>query len=320
MAQEIVPAKETKCLIIGSGPAGLTAAIYASRANLKPIVAGGTITAGGQLMLTTEIENFPGFPEGIAGPKLMENMFKQAKRFGAEIIEEEVSEMKLKAGGPHLVKVGDQWIKCASVIIAVGAAARWLKAPGEEKFVNRGISACATCDGALPVFRNKHIMVVGGGDTAIEEATFLTKFASQVTIIHRRDQFRASKAMADRALHHPKIKVAWNSEIVGYKGEKRLEKVLLKNSKTNETAEIDAAGVFMAIGHEPNTKFLKGSGVELLPSGYVKARDFVRTNIEGVFTAGDCHDAYFRQAVSAAGFGCMSALACERWLEEKESA
>ena len=312
-----------KVVIIGSGPAGLTAAIYAGRGNLNPLVAAGEVLAtqmpGGQLMLTTEVENYPGFPEGIEGPELMDKFMQQAKRFSAEIIEEFATDIKKTDDSTFEVKIGDNWYPTRAVILAMGAKARWLNLPGEEKYRNRGISACATCDGPLPIFRNKKIYVVGGGDSAMEEALFLTNFASEVTIVHRRDKLRASKVMQERVLNHPKIKVLWDSVIEGYEGEEFLERVRIKNVKTNEITVHEIGGLFLAIGHDPDTEFLKNAQlkVELDEKGYIKVRDHVHTSVEGIFAAGDVHDTYFRQAVTAAGFGCMAAITAERWLEEK---
>jgi thioredoxin reductase (NADPH) len=311
-----------KVIIIGSGPAGLTAAIYAGRANLNPLVAAGEVEAtqmpGGQLMLTTEIENYPGFPEQITGPELMERFMEQAKKFGAELLELYASDIK-KEGDIFQVKVGDEWIPTYSIILAMGATARWLNAPGEMNFRNKGISACATCDGPLPIFRNKEIYVVGGGDSAVEESLFLTKFASRVSMIHRRDQLRASKILAERAENHPKIRILWDSVIDGYEGEEFLEKVKIKNVKTSEVETHELTGLFMAIGHDPATNFLQENllGVRLDEEGYVKVKDHVHTGVEGIFAAGDVHDSHYRQAVTAAGFGCMAAITAERWLDEK---
>ena len=311
---------EHKVIIVGAGPAGLTAAIYTGRANLNPLIAAGEVQAtempGGQLMITTEVENYPGFPEGIQGPELMEKFMEQARKFGATIVEEYATEFELPQKGPFKVKVGDTWHETEAVIFATGASARWLNAPNELKYRNNGISACATCDGPLPVFRNKHIFVVGGGDSAIEEALFLTRFASQVSVIHRRDELRASKIMQKRALEHPKIDIRWNTVIDGYKGEKFLEKLVLKDVKTNNITEEEIGGLFMAIGHQPNTKYLENIGLEL-ENGYVKVHDHILTNIEGVFAAGDVHDTHYRQAITAAGFGAMAAIAAERWIEAK---
>ncbi|HKZ41727.1 MAG TPA: thioredoxin-disulfide reductase [Candidatus Hodarchaeales archaeon] len=311
-----------KVIIIGSGPAGLTAGIYAGRANLDPLIAAGEVQAtqlpGGQLMLTTEVENFPGFPEGVQGPELMNRMIEQAKRFGAEMIEEFATGLKRNSDGSFEVKVGQETFRSHAVILAMGANAKWLNAPGEEKYRNKGISACATCDGPLPVFRNKEIYVVGGGDSAMEESLFLTKFAKQVTIVHRRNEFRASKIMTQRVLSSPKIRVLWDSTISGYEGKDYLEAIKIKNLKTNRTETHSIGGLFMAIGHEPATEFLKtGNLIELDSKGYVKIIDHVKTNVEGIFAAGDVHDTHFRQAITAAGFGCMAAILCERWLDEK---
>jgi len=320
------PAEVKKCrvLIVGGGPAGLTAAIYAGRANLNPVIAVGGfergLYPGGQLMITTEVENFPGFPEGIQGPELIEKMNEQAKRFNVTFVEEFAKDFEFKPGGPHTCKLGDVTYEADSIILAMGAQARWLGAPGEDKWMNKGISACATCDGPLPCFRGKRLLVVGGGDSAMEEASFLTKFASKVSIVHRRDALRASKIMQERVLKHPKIEVLWNSVIVGYKGETSLTSVTIQDTKTGETRDIEVGGVFMAIGHDPCVKYLKdhkGAQVEMESTGYIKVHDHIRTSVEGVFTCGDVHDSHFKQAISAAGFGCMAAIACERWLEEK---
>lgn len=313
-----------KVIIVGGGPAGLTAAIYAGRANLNPLVAAGETMPGampgGQLMITTEVENFPGFPDGVEGPDLIELMQKQAKKFGATIVEQWANEFELPSGGPFRVKVGQQWYETSAVILANGAAAKWLGAPDEQRFINHGISACATCDGPLPVFRNKHLFVIGGGDSAIEEATFLTRFASKVTIIHRREELRASKIMQQRAKDNPKIEFAYNTVITGYEGEKSLAAIHVKNLISGVEQSWPASGLFMAIGHTPLTTHLRNAGVELDSSGYVIAKNHVETNVEGVFTAGDVHDTHFRQAISAAGFGCMAAIAAERWIEERAAA
>lgn len=316
--------RKTKLLIVGSGPAGLTAAIYAARANLSPVLAAGSILnqtmPGGQLMITTEVENYPGFPEGIQGPELMDRFFQQARRFGTTIIEEWATEFRFKNGGPQQVKVGEEWFEAEAVILANGAAAKWLNNPGEEKFRNNGISACATCDGPLPRFRNKKIFVVGGGDSACEEALFLTNFAEKVFLIHRRDKLRASKVMADRVQQHQKIEVLWNTSIKEYVGNETLEALVLQDTVTGSTRTVECAGLFMAIGHEPNTKYLQGTGIELTKDGYIVVKDNVHTNIEGVFASGDCHDKFFRQAITASGFGCMSAITAERWLEAHHAA
>eukprot|EP01121_Diplochlamys_sp_Union-15-3_P001138 TRINITY_DN1099_c0_g2_i1.p1 TRINITY_DN1099_c0_g2~~TRINITY_DN1099_c0_g2_i1.p1 ORF type:complete len:347 (+),score=92.52 TRINITY_DN1099_c0_g2_i1:68-1042(+) len=315
--------KNVPVVIVGGGPAGLTAAIYAARANLTPVVAagsvkGGTEVPGGQLMITTEVENFPGFPEGIQGPELMEKFSEQAKKFGSVIIHEDATDYELKQGGPFKVKIGSEWYQCSVLILANGARAKWPGLPNEDKYINKGISACATCDGPLKVFRNKHLFVLGGGDSAVEEALFLTIHASKVTIVHRRDTLRASKIMQERAKNNPKIDFLWNSVITDYNGNDFLESIVVKNLLTGQLTTIPVGGLFMAIGHEPNTASLKGTSLELDEAGYIKIRNNVYTNIEGVFACGDVHDTYFRQAITAAGFGCMAAIAAERWLEHKK--
>jgi len=315
--------KKVNVLIVGSGPAGLTAAIYTGRAGLAPLVAAGgvqgNIIPGGQLMITSEVENYPGFPEGIQGPELMDKLFAQSIRFGAEIVHDFATEFEFVAGGPHGVKVGSEWYSADAVILANGAAAKWLNNPGEAKFVNRGISACATCDGPLPIFRNQVIYVVGGGDSACEEALFLTRFAKKVVLVHRRDSLRASKIMAKRVIENSKIEVSWNTNIVGYLGDTALEGLILEDVISKERRDVECKGLFMAIGHEPNTKSLRGTGIDLDEVGYIKVQDLVHTNIEGVFAAGDCHDKFYRQAITASGFGCMAAISCERWLESRHS-
>lgn len=303
-------------IIIGSGPAGYTAAIYSARANLSPLLLAsepkGLQIPGGQLMFTTDVENFPGFPEGVQGPQLMELMQKQVLRFGTEIIEEDVEEVDFKPGGPFRVRSHSGWFDSRSVIVATGATAKWLQLPDESKFRNRGLSACAVCDGLF--FRNQEVMVVGGGDTALEEALTLAHHASKVTVVHRRDTLRASKIMQKRAAKNPKINFLWNTAIAGYIGDETLRSVALKNVATGKEWTQEIGGVFMAIGHHPNTEFLRGI-VEMDDQGYIVTRNDVETSMEGVFAAGDVHDRYFRQAVTASGFGCMAALKAERWLE-----
>jgi len=300
-------------IIIGSGPAGYTAAVYAARAELKPLVLEGSITAGGALMNTTEVENFPGFPDGIMGPELMDNMRKQAERFGAELLPEDVTEVDLTAT-PKVVKAGDQTFYARTVIIATGSGYRKLGVPGEEEFSGRGTSWCATCDGFF--FRDQDIAVVGGGDTAMEEAIFLTRFARSVTVIHRRDQLRASKILQDRAFANEKISFVWNSEVTEVLGDTRVNAVRLRNRVTGEESTLDVSGLFIAIGHDPRVELFKGQ-LDLDEEGYLKVDSpSTRTNLPGVFACGDVVDHTYRQAVTAAGTGCAAALDAERYLAE----
>jgi thioredoxin reductase (NADPH) len=301
-----------KLTIIGSGPAGLTAAIYASRANLAPLMIEG-VAAGGQLMLTTDVENYPGFPDGIMGPELMELFKKQAVRFGTRIITSDVSRVDLSQR-PFRVSVGSDEYKTESIIVATGASARWLDVPGEEKLRGYGVSACATCDGFF--FKDRPIVVVGGGDSAMEEALFLTRFASRVTVVHRRDEFRASKIMAARVLDHPKIDVLWNTVVEEVLGDTSVEAVRLKNLDSGKIEDFATQGVFVAIGHDPNTALFEGQ-LDLDEKGYLQVFQNTSASVEGVFGAGDVVDHTYRQAVTAAGMGCEAAIDAERWLDAR---
>jgi thioredoxin reductase (NADPH) len=301
-------------IIIGSGPAGYTAAVYAARANLNPLVIEGA-QSGGALMTTTEVENFPGFPDGIDGPDLMDNMRKQAERFGAELLTDDVTRVEL-AGDVKRVWVGDTEYQAKAVILATGSAWRPLNVPGEQKLLGHGVSSCATCDGFF--FRNQHIAVVGGGDSAMEEATFLTKFAETVTIIHRRDEFRASPIMAERALKNEKIKVIWDSVVTEVLGTDKVEGVRLRNTQTGAESTLDVTGLFIAIGHDPRSELFAGQ-VAIDDEGYVRAESPTsRTDVTGVFACGDLVDHSYRQAITAAGTGCVAALDAERYLASVE--
>lgn len=298
-------------IIIGSGPAGLTAAIYAARADLKPLLIEGP-QPGGQLTITTDVENYPGFPEGINGPQLVMDMRKQAERFGTEFVYGEITSVDFSRQ-PFVVQSGDKTFSSQTVIIATGASARWIGLEAEKKLMGSGVSGCATCDGFF--FKGKEIAVVGGGDTALEEAAFLTRFASKVSIIHRRDQFRASKAMQEKVFNNNKISIVWDSvvdEILGVE-EGRVKGLRLKNVKNGSVTELPCEGVFIAIGHTPNTKVFQGH-IELDDQGYIKLKDHTSTNITGVFAAGDVADPHYRQAITAAGMGCMAAIDAERFL------
>jgi thioredoxin reductase (NADPH) len=303
-----------KVVIIGSGPAGLTAAVYAARANLAPIVFAGHMY-GGQLMLTTEVENYPGFPQGIMGPELMEAFRQQAERFGSVIHNVDVTEVDFGVR-PFRIKTYDDEYTADSVIVATGASARWLNIPGEARLRGRGVSTCATCDGAF--FREKHIVVVGGGDSAMEEALFLTRFGSKVTVIHRREALRASKIMSDRALNHAKIGFIWNTAVTEVIGEDATAALRLQNLVTGETSVLDADALFIAIGHDPNTAIFRGQ-LSLDAAGYIVSDDGVRTNVEGVFVAGDVYDIRYKQAITAAGSGCKAAIDVEKYLESLEA-
>ena len=299
-------------VIVGSGPSGYTAAIYAARAQLNPIIYEGSVTAGGALMNTTEVENFPGFIDGIMGPDLMDSMRKQAKRFGANLITDDIVEMDL-SGPIKVLKDGSgNTVKTKAVILAMGSAYREIGLENEKRLSGRGVSWCATCDGFF--FRDQTIAVVGGGDSAVEEATFLTKFASKVVLIHRRDSLRASKIMAERALSNPKIEMLWNTEVIDVLGADKVEALSLKNTVTGEISKRDFTGLFVAIGHDPRSELVKGQ-IDLDGEGYVTVEGrSTRTNIEGVFACGDLVDHTYRQAITAAGSGCQSALDAEKFL------
>lgn len=298
-------------LIVGSGPAGLTAAVYAARANLRPIVIEG-LAAGGQLMLTTDVENYPGFPDGILGPELMMKFREQAERFGAEFVTADADRVDL-AASPFGAWVGATEYRGRAMVVSTGATARMLGLESERALLGHGVSTCATCDGFF--FREQAIAVVGGGDSAVEEAIFLTKFATTVTVVHRRDELRASKIMQDRALANPKINFRWNTAVDEVIGDGRVEKLRLRDTVTDERSHLDVSGLFVAIGHDPNTKLFE-SQLDLDDNGYIVTQpSSTRTSVDGVFAAGDVQDHVFRQAITAAGTGCMAAIEAERWLE-----
>ena len=304
-------------VIIGSGPAGFTAGIYAARGNLKPLILEGegmgVEIPGGQLMLTTDVENYPGFPEGVQGPELMDLLRKQAQRFGAECIQKYATKVDFSKR-PFVVEYDEETVQAKAVIICTGASARWLGIEGD--FMGRGVSTCATCDGAF--YRDQHVVITGGGDSAMEEATFLTKFASRVTVVHRREELRASKIMQDRAKQNDKIDFMWNKIIKEYLGEpSNLTGVLLEDTKSGETAEFACDGVFLAIGHVPNTEVFKGQ-IDMDDAGYILPKQYTATNVEGVFAGGDVVDTRYRQAITAAAMGCEAAIDAERWLEAQE--
>ncbi len=310
-----------KVVIIGSGPAGWTAALYASRANLEPLVFEGApsqqMIPGGQLMFTTEVENYPGYPDGVTGQEMMADLKRQAERFGTRVVTDDIVRCDFSRRPFELVSGENGTVRAHAVIVATGAKARWLWLDNEQRLAQSGggVSACAVCDGALPAFRNQHLVVVGGGDTAMEEASYLTKFASKVTIVHRRAELRASKVMQDRVLGNPKVEMAWNSVVTEVHGDTFITGVRLKDVVTGAERDVECRGLFIAIGHEPNTKFLDGQ-ITTDEAGYVvhPAPPSTRTNVEGVFAVGDVADKVYRQAVTAAGSGCMGALDAERWL------
>jgi len=306
-------AESRKVIIIGSGAAAYTAAIYAARANMDPLVFGG-VSMGGQLMITSEVENFPGFPEPVQGPELMERMQKQVERLGVAIINEYVIKVDLSRRPFYLETTEGRAASASALIIATGANAKWLGIESEKRLMGHGVSACATCDGFF--FKNKEVVVVGGGDTAMEEATFLTKFAAKVVVVHRRDSLRASKIMQDRAKKNPKISFIWDSAVEEITGNGHVDGVKLKNLKTKAVTALKCEGVFMAIGHTPTTAFLGGQ-LKMDENGYLVADDRTRTSVEGVFAAGDVMDHRYRQAITAAGMGCKAALEAERWLADQ---
>jgi thioredoxin reductase (NADPH) len=304
-------------IIIGSGPAGYTAALYAARGKLSPLLFEGSVTAGGALMNTTDVENFPGFPDGVLGPELMDSIRKQAERFGAVLAAEDVTEVDLNAT-PKVVRVGQDTYLARTIIIATGSRYRELGVPGEKRLAGHGVSWCATCDGFF--FRETDIAVVGGGDSALEEATFLTRFARSVTIVHRRDKLRASKIMQHRAISNPKIKFAWDSEVAEVLGQDRVSGLQLRNVKTGEESELPVTGMFVAIGHDPRSELFTGQ-LPVNPEGYLLVEHPTsHTAVDGVFAAGDVVDHIYRQAVTAAGTGCAAALDAERWLADHDEA
>ncbi|MFP4144244.1 MAG: thioredoxin-disulfide reductase [Phycisphaeraceae bacterium] len=328
MSEKESPSVE-RVTIIGSGPAGWTAAIYAARANLDPVVYEGVprqdpdlVLPGGQLMLTTEVENYPGFPGGVRGPEMMEQFKEQATAFGTRVESKEIARCDFSTRPFELETNEGGTVRSHSVIIATGATANWLGLESESRLARMGggVSACAVCDGALPIFRDQPLAVVGGGDSAMEEASYLTKFASKVYVIHRRGELRASQVMQKRVLDNPRCEMMWDTVVTDILGEDRVDGLEIKSTKTGEVTILDVKGLFVAIGHTPATQFLKGSGVAFTDKGYVKLSDPYRTltNIEGVFAAGDVADSVYRQAVTAAGMGCKAAIDAERWLAEQE--
>lgn len=306
--------RAVRVAILGSGPAGLTAALYAARAELKPLVISG-VPPGGQLLITTDVENYPGFPEGIQGPELVDRMRRQAARFGTEFVDDNVTRVDLSKR-PFVLETGSNGtVSAEAVIVATGANARWLDLPSESRLKGHGVSACATCDGFF--FKGKELAVVGGGDTAMEEALFLTNFATHVTIVHRRDQFRASPIMLERARSHPKVSFLLDTIVEEVLGRGTVEGLRVKNARTGAVTTLQVGGLFVAIGHTPATELFRGA-LELDSEGYIKVHEDTRTSVEGFFAAGDVHDRRYRQAISAAGSGCMAAIDAERWLAEHE--
>lgn len=303
-----------KVIIIGSGPAGLTAAIYTGRAQLKPLVIGGKVP-GGQLMLTTEVDNFPGFSEGITGPELISEMRKQATRFGATFVDENVTDVDF-SGDTHKITVGEKTYEAEAIVIATGADARWLHLPNEQRLIGKGVSSCATCDGFF--YKDKKVVVIGGGDSAMEEATFLTKFASEVVVVHRRDKLRASKIMQQKAFDNPKISFQWNKSVTDVLGEEKVTGVQLTDTQTEEVSELETDGVFLAIGHIPNTDVFE-QHITRDDKGYLIVEGDTHTNKEGVFVAGDVFDTRYRQAITAAGSGAKAAIDAEKYIETKEA-
>ncbi|WP_343038059.1 thioredoxin-disulfide reductase [Arthrobacter wenxiniae] len=318
MTTQATPASDVRdVIIVGSGPAGYTAAIYSARADLKPLMIAGSVTAGGELMNTTDVENFPGFPDGIMGPDLMENFGKQAERFGTEVMYDDVASLSLDGPVKTVVLADGQEFKARSIIISTGSAYRELGVEGEKRLVGHGVSSCATCDGFF--FKGQDIAVIGGGDSAMEEAIFLTKFADSVTVVHRRDTLRASKIMQDRALNHPKIKFAWNSEVASIEGEAKVSGVTLENLVTGEKSNLAVTGVFVAIGNDPRVDLVRDI-LDLTPAGTIAVEGrSSKTSIPGVFAAGDVVDPTYRQAITASGSGCVAALDVEHYLAEQDS-